>query len=226
MSSRSSNSTTAGNLEKQINALLPQTQCEKCGHPGCRPYARAIVAGEAINRCPPGGPAVISKLADLLNIPVLPLDTSRGEFQPRLRAYIREAECIGCTKCIQVCPTDAIMGGAKLMHTVIESECTGCDLCVAPCPVDCIDMLPARNGSDNTEQQSRYWQQRFEFRQIRLQREKEGRSAKKAARLQVRETETDPLLENNPPPARKSAAQLKQEIQEAVARSQARKAGL
>ncbi len=226
MSARNSNSPTAGNLEEQINALLPQTQCEKCGHPGCRPYARAIAAGEAINRCPPGGPAVISELAKLLKTPVLPLDTSRGEFLPRLRAYIREAECIGCTKCIQVCPTDAIMGGAKLMHTVIESECTGCDLCVAPCPVDCIDMLPARNFADNTDQQSRYWQQRFEFRQIRLLREKEGRSAQKAARLKAKEFGADIIADSALPSARKSAAQLKQEIQEAVARSHARKAGL
>lgn len=226
MSASIPNNTTAKELEEQINALLPQTQCQKCGHPGCRPYARAIAAGEPINRCPPGGPAVITQLAALLRTPVLPLDTSHGEFLPRMRAYIREAECIGCTKCIQVCPTDAIMGGAKLMHTVLESECTGCDLCVAPCPVDCIDMLPARNVAEDSTQQARYWRQRFEFRELRLQREKDDRSARKVARLQARDVGAESTAENKQAPARKTAAQLRQEIQEAVARSQARKAGL
>ena len=126
----------------QINAILPQTQCGQCGHPGCRPYAEAIAAGEAINKCPPGGEAGIQALADLLDVEPLPLDAEHGEETVRTVAYIREAECIGCTKCIQACPVDAILGAAKHMHTVIADECTGCDLCVEPCPVDCIDMLP------------------------------------------------------------------------------------
>ena len=124
---------------EQIDALLPQTQCGQCGHPGCRPYAEAIAEGEAINRCPPGGAATIDALADLLGREPEPLD---GEDQERRVAYIREEECIGCTKCIQACPVDAILGAAKFTHTVIAEECTGCDLCVEPCPVDCIDMLP------------------------------------------------------------------------------------
>lgn len=127
-------------LVDQINDLLPQTQCGQCGHPGCRPYAVGIANGEAINRCPPGGTAGIKALADLLELDVIPLDQDCGEEIQARVAVIREAECIGCTKCIQACPVDAIVGAAKLMHTVIESECTGCDLCVAPCPVDCIDM--------------------------------------------------------------------------------------
>lgn len=127
-------------LVEQINDLLPQTQCGQCGHPGCKPYAQAIAGGEAINRCPPGGEDGIKALADLLEMEVVPLDESCGEDLPPRVAVIREAECIGCTKCIQACPVDAIVGAAKLMHTVIESECTGCDLCVPPCPVDCIDM--------------------------------------------------------------------------------------
>ena len=126
----------------QINALLPQTQCGQCGHPGCRPYAEAIANGEPINKCPPGGEATIQALADLLDVEPLPLDGEHGEAKPPMVAYIREDECIGCTKCIQACPVDAILGAAKQMHTVIIDECTGCDLCVEPCPVDCIDMLP------------------------------------------------------------------------------------
>jgi electron transport complex protein RnfB len=130
-------------IADQINALLPQTQCGQCGYPGCRPYAEAIAEGEAINKCPPGGEAGIQALADLLDVEPLPLDDEHGEATEVKRvAVIREAECIGCTKCIQACPVDAILGAAKQMHTVIASECTGCDLCVEPCPVDCIDMVP------------------------------------------------------------------------------------
>lgn len=129
-------------LIEKIDALLPQTQCGQCGHPGCKPYATAIAAGGAINKCPPGGKATITALADLLGVEALPLDATHGVEAIRKVAYIREAECIGCTKCIQACPVDAILGSARHMHTVIVSECTGCDLCVEPCPVDCIDMIP------------------------------------------------------------------------------------
>ena len=128
-------------LVDQINEILPQTQCGQCGHPGCKPYAEAIAKGEAINRCPPGGEAGIKALAELLDVEVIELDESCGEESLPTVAVIREDECIGCTKCIQACPVDAIVGAAKLMHTVIEAECTGCDLCVPPCPVDCIDMV-------------------------------------------------------------------------------------
>lgn len=127
----------------QIDSILPQTQCGQCGHPGCRPYAQAISSGEAINRCPPGGQTTINALAKLLDVEAPSLDEEHGEESelPSV-AYIREDECIGCTKCIQACPVDAILGAAQQMHTVIADECTGCDLCVDPCPVDCIDMLP------------------------------------------------------------------------------------
>jgi H+/Na+-translocating ferredoxin:NAD+ oxidoreductase subunit B len=134
---------TEGNpIADQINELLPQTQCGQCGFPGCRPYAEAIANGEAINKCPPGGEAGIQALADLLDLEVIPLDEEHGEEKVKAVAFIREDECIGCTKCIQACPVDAILGAAKQMHTVIASECTGCDLCLEPCPVDCIDMIP------------------------------------------------------------------------------------
>ena len=122
----------------QINDLLPQTQCGQCGYAGCKPYAQAIAEGDVINKCPPGGAATIAALAELLGVEPLPLDAA--EETPLRVAYIREAECIGCTKCIRACPVDAIVGAARLMHTVIADECTGCDLCLEPCPVDCIEM--------------------------------------------------------------------------------------
>ena len=131
-------------LIDQIDTLLPQTQCGQCGYPGCRPYATAIAGGDAeINRCPPGGQATIQHLAELLDVEPLELDAEHGtEAEAKTVAYIHEDICIGCTKCIQACPVDAILGAAQQMHTVIKSECTGCDLCVEPCPVDCIDMIP------------------------------------------------------------------------------------
>jgi electron transport complex protein RnfB len=137
---RSANPARVAPSADAIDKLLPQTQCGQCGHMGCRPYAEAIAAGEAINRCPPGGVHTIRQLADLLQIPAPEPDFAPPP--PRLVAFIREAECIGCTKCIQACPVDAIVGAAKLMHTVITAECTGCDLCIESCPVDCIDMRP------------------------------------------------------------------------------------
>ena len=134
-------------LTDRIDALLPQTQCRRCLYPACRPYAEAIARGEAeINRCPPGGEAGIRALAKLLGKPVLPLDPAHGVEAPRVVALIREAECIGCTKCIQACPVDAIVGGPKSMHTVLADYCTGCELCLPPCPVDCIDLVPPPPG--------------------------------------------------------------------------------
>ena len=138
---------TEGNpIVDQINEILPQTQCGQCGHPGCRPYAEAIADGEPINKCPPGGQAGVQALADLLDVESIALDEEHGEESVTQVAYIREDECIGCTKCIQACPVDAILGAAKHMHTVIVSECTGCDLCVEPCPVDCIDMISEKES--------------------------------------------------------------------------------
>ncbi|MGH8390393.1 MAG: electron transport complex subunit RsxB [Pseudomonas sp.] len=185
-------------LIQSIDALLPQTQCGKCGHPGCKPYAEGIANGEPINKCPPGGSETIEALAELLKVPVLELDISRGS-APAQVAYIREAECIGCTKCIQACPVDAIVGAAKLMHTVIIDECTGCDLCVAPCPVDCIEMHPLPMATvvpivgglafSLEEQRARaakrnHARRRFEQRNSRLQHEEEQKAAERQARLQ------------------------------------------
>ena len=129
-------------LIEQIDAILPQTQCTKCGYDGCLPYAEAISAGDApINRCPPGGDDGIAKLAQLLSIPVLPLDLECGVHRPHQVALIDAETCIGCAKCLAPCPTDAIVGANKFLHTVIVSLCTGCELCIPPCPVDCITMI-------------------------------------------------------------------------------------
>ncbi len=142
---------------KNIDALLPQTQCGECSYAGCMPYAEALAQGTAtIDRCPPGGVQTVKALAQLLHIDAEPFlaGATANTRQPTL-ALIREAECIGCTKCIKACPVDAIIGSGKLMHTVLTDECTGCGLCVEPCPVDCIEMVstpPASYDQDLARQ--------------------------------------------------------------------------
>ena len=169
-----------------IEACLPQTQCGKCKTPGCRPYAEAIAAGEAINHCVPGGDETIAELAALLNVPALPLDPEYGVTPlTRMVAFIREDECIGCTKCIQACPVDAIVGAAKLMHTVIIEDCTGCELCLPPCPVDCIDMVALAPVVDPVERKARAAQAKakFETRNQRLAKEQQENAEKQPTSL-------------------------------------------
>ncbi|HSP57237.1 MAG TPA: RnfABCDGE type electron transport complex subunit B [Halomonas sp.] len=172
-----------------IDAELPQTQCGQCGHPGCRPYAEAIAAGGPINACPPGGETTVAHLAAVTGRAVVPLAQPA---QSPLLARIREAECIGCTKCVQACPVDAILGAAKRMHTVIESECTGCELCVAPCPVDCIDILPhpAWEAAESEAERQDYLarraalgRRRFEARNQRLARQARAKRLERQRRL-------------------------------------------
>ncbi len=221
------------NLIQRIDALLPQTQCGKCGHPGCKPYAEGIAQGEAINKCPPGGQETIAGLALLLRVPVLDLDTSRGE-APAQVAYIREAECIGCTKCIQACPVDAIVGAAKFMHTVIIDECTGCDLCVAPCPVDCIEMRPpitvlpivgglAANDEERHDREIKRnrARRRFEQRNARLQREEEHKLAERLAR--ARHVVPEPPTQLDTHEAARDASIKKAKINVAMSRAQLHK---
>jgi len=170
-------------LAERINDVLPQTQCTRCGYQGCKPYAEAIAQGEAdINQCPPGGAAGIVKLADLLKTLPKPLNPANGIEKPLEVALIDESLCIGCTLCIQACPVDAIVGAAKLMHTVLESWCTGCELCIAPCPVDCISMVPVVPAHVWDEADAKLARQRFEARNARLAREQQEKEARLAAK--------------------------------------------
>jgi len=195
-------------LVDRIDALLPQTQCEQCGYHGCRPYAEAIARGDApINYCPPGGEAGIAKLATLLDQPVLPLDPEHGIEKPRMLARIVEADCIGCTKCIQACPVDAIVGSAKWMHTVIVDDCTGCELCIPACPVDCIDLepMPLAQIDQAHADQAR---QHFQRRETRLAQQRERRDAELAARKAEVDTQAGPV---NPVLAALARAKAKQQ---------------
>jgi electron transport complex protein RnfB len=177
------NTEDAPDLEARIDALLPQTQCTRCGYAGCRPYAAAIAAGEAdINQCPPGGIATIAALAALLDRPIQPLNPRFGVEGPPTVAWIDESRCIGCARCIAPCPVDAIIGAARYMHTVLEDRCTGCELCLPPCPVDCIEMRP---GPAQTAGQPLTNRRRFEAHTARLLKRRIDRQreldAKKAA---------------------------------------------
>lgn len=172
-------------LVEGIDAWLPQTQCTQCGYPRCRAYAEALADGKAaINQCPPGDAVTIHALSRLLQLPARPLDARFGKHKPRVRAVIDETLCIGCRKCIDACPVDAILGAHKLMHTVLTQECTGCELCLPPCPVDCIALTPW----DTTEPlvpwpeygqaETSRWRARTDKRRQRLGRLKQGRRAK------------------------------------------------
>lgn len=160
-----------GEAVAAIDDLLPQTQCAQCGHGGCLPYAQAIVLEQApINRCPPGGEAGIALLAAHTGRAPLPLDPDCGTERPRQAVRIVAELCIGCTKCIQACPVDAIVGAHRRMHAVITELCTGCDLCIAPCPVDCIERIPAQDTPAWDRPKARAARERYWRRALRLQR--------------------------------------------------------
>lgn len=177
-------------LIDHIEALLPQTQCRKCSFPGCRPYAEGIANGKAeINQCPPGGQQGIKALANLLGVDAMPLNEEFGKEQPQRRAFIIEADCIGCTKCLPPCPVDAILGASKFMHTVMTAECTGCELCVEPCPVDCIIMQPLpATEIENLDKQEQALQAKRRYqaktqRLVKNQAEKDERARKRKVAL-------------------------------------------
>ena len=213
-------------LADQIDAVLPQTQCTKCGYPACRPYAEAIARGKAdIDRCAPGGAAGVAKLAALSGRPVKPLDPAYGLEQPRAAALIDETRCIGCTLCIQACPVDAIAGTSQLMHTVLLEHCTGCELCLPPCPVDCIEMVAieelagrgAALSAPDPERSAEQARSRYAFRELRLQRERGTRPRPK--RPKSREAaKHDPLTPASPDVEHKRAA-----VRAALERARARR---
>jgi electron transport complex protein RnfB len=170
----------SSNLVDQINNLLPQTQCTRCGYPSCKDYAVAIANNTAnINQCPPGGNIGIEKLANLLDRPIIPLNPVHGTIDSKQNAFIDESSCIGCAICIKACPVDAILGSNKMLHTVIADECTGCELCVPVCPVDCITMIDDINPLWNDDR-AQHAKQRFEQRNIRIKQEKLDRELRLA----------------------------------------------
>jgi electron transport complex protein RnfB len=171
--------TPTDELIARIDALLPQTQCTRCGYPGCKPYATALARGEAeLNRCPPGGAPGIERLAALLGREALPLDPGCGDEAPPCVAEIVEEDCIGCARCIDACPVDAIVGARRYLHTVIATECSGCDLCLPVCPVDCIVMVPDRALPDRPltrieiDARARQYRERIAARGARLERDR------------------------------------------------------
>ena len=178
-------------LAERINDALPQTQCTRCGFPDCKAYAQAIAQDNApINQCPPGGLEGIAVWSQITGRPELPLNPDNGTEGPMTVAVIDEAGCIGCTLCIKACPTDAILGSNKVMHTVIESACTGCDLCLPVCPVDCIEMVPILNDrtgwsawSPELAQQAR---KRYEGRQTRLIEEDKEHASRQQAKAEMK----------------------------------------
>ena len=202
---------------EQVDSWLPQTQCTQCGYPCCEAYAHAILQGEAdINQCPPGGTTTISGLARLLETPEKPLNPKYGQTKPKILVSIDEDICIGCTLCIQACPVDAIVGAAKLMHTVVAADCTGCELCIPPCPVDCIDTYPAPSQkpgtswiwADYSPAQTDRARTQTRARLLRLERNRRWRSLQKK-HIALRQGG--------------ARAKIQQEIESAVSRSRARR---
>jgi electron transport complex protein RnfB len=215
-------------LADRILDALPQTQCTRCGYPDCKAYAQAIALEQApINQCPPGGAEGVAVLARLTGKPVQPLNLEHGLEGPMTVAVIDEAWCIGCTLCIKACPTDAILGSNKVMHTVIESVCTGCDLCLPVCPVDCIEMVPISGDktgwaawSAELATQARV---RYESRQIRLVKEEQEHAARQEAKaaMKLADLETHTHVAEDPD---KEMARKRAIIEAAMAKAKARQA--
>lgn len=214
-------------LAARLHAALPQTQCTRCGYPDCAAYAQAIADEQApINRCPPGGAQGIQRLADLTGRPVLALDPAYGTEGPRTVAVIDEAWCIGCTLCIKACPTDAIVGSNKRMHTVIEAACTGCELCIPVCPVDCIQLenvTDTRTGWDAwSPAQAQEALDRYEFHQLRQTREAREQQERLEAKARAKLADL-PAHTHDAQGA--EAARKRTVIEAALARARARSQG-
>ena len=204
---------------EDVEQLLPQTQCRKCGYDGCKPYAEAIVKQQAeINQCPPGGQQTIDALAKALNKKVIPLNTELGTERNYLIAKIDEEQCIGCVKCIRACPVDAIIGAAKQMHVIINEYCTGCELCIASCPVDCIDMIKA--PSVQTEWFSGYSEDKLDIR-LKAKSRYENRSKRLAIKEETKRLEREKKQQEKD--RQKDLEQKQSFIQQAIKRSKSRR---
>jgi electron transport complex protein RnfB len=216
-------------LRDQLLDALPQTQCTRCGYPNCAAYADAVAAGQAaINQCPPGGQEGVARLARLTGQPEVPLNPEFGHEGPRQVAWIDEAWCIGCTLCLPVCPTDAILGAHKRMHTVVESECTGCELCIPVCPVDCIHLedvsSPATGWQAWSPLQAQHARERYDLHLQRLARTEAERAERHVSKL--REDLKDLNMTSEANAAADAQAERKRAlVAAALARAQARAQG-
>lgn len=215
---------TVAELAERINAALPQTQCTRCGYPDCASYAQAVAEGLApINQCPPGGLEGVARLAAITGHAVVPLNPVHGLPAPRTVAVIDEDWCIGCTLCIKACPTDAIVGANKLMHTVIAAHCTGCELCIPVCPVDCMALVNASGSATGWDawspEQAHRAQERYHQRQERLAREAQDEQTRLTAAQAAADTPAGDTLPSSPTTDKQAA------IAAALARARARRAG-
>jgi electron transport complex protein RnfB len=216
-------------LFEQIHAVLPQTQCTRCGFPDCAAYALAIASGQAaINQCPPGGAEGIRRLSIVTGLPVLSLNPLNGVEIPRAMAVIDEAWCIGCTLCLKACPVDAIVGSHKLMHTVMESACTGCGLCLPPCPVDCISLDPLTGSGTGWEAWSAPQAQQaldsYEFHSYRSRQDRRNAVKSLEISLEATAASVEPVAQQ-PQPSAGEAERKRAVIQAALERSRAQRAG-
>ena len=217
-------------LFERLNAALPQTQCTRCGYPDCSAYAQAMASGEAaINQCPPGGAEGVQRLSAITGLPALPLNPANGTEGPRALAVIDENWCIGCTLCLKACPTDAIMGSNKMMHTVIEPWCTGCELCIPVCPVDCISLenvTGARTGWQAwSQQEADTAKARYEGHQARHKKEEGKPSSGADAGKTAGSTPAAPAASAARPESDPAVADRKRAVIEAaLARARAQRA--
>lgn len=214
-------------LAARLNAALPQTQCTRCGYPDCAAYAQAMASGEAaINQCPPGGAEGVRRLAAITGLPALPLNPANGTEGPRAMAVIDENWCIGCTLCLKACPTDAIMGSNKMMHTVIEPWCTGCELCIPVCPVDCISLenvTGEKTGWDAWSQQDADTARtRYEFHALRYPRENAA-NPEAGGSAQPHQAEGRPPVPAAAPQANEQADRKRAMIEAALERARAKR---